>query len=325
MKARESNIELLRIVLMAIIIVWHYLVYGESLLQNLTHTSYIYLAPLLTFPVDCFVFISGFYGLKLTRRKLISIIGMLVTYSVSIFFITSALKGFFDIKAFIISFFPVSTNYWWFFTQYILLLIISPILNLCDNFEKAFFRKILVLSVVFYLGIMSLFFGTKMGCIGDLPLFIFLYLTGKYLKRFPVQQLVSNRWMILITLYVLSCLLICVSKSDEQGILKIISYNNPIVVLMAIEVFYIFKQIKIGTIKLVNIVSSSVFVSYIVTESSLRMPYISLITNMGHGMVWYGMAAILTILIICPFEIIRKKFSVRFFDWISRLSYKIIC
>lgn len=48
MKVRESNIELLRIVLMTIIIVWHLFVYGESFLQTLTTPS-IYIAPLLVF------------------------------------------------------------------------------------------------------------------------------------------------------------------------------------------------------------------------------------------------------------------------------------
>lgn len=108
------------------------------------------------FPVDCFVFTSGFYGLKLKRDKLISLLGMLVTYSILIYIVTTLSTGSFDIKAFAFSFFPVSTNYWYFFTLYVLLLIISPMLNVCDNWDKAYFTKILMLTGFFYLGIVSL-------------------------------------------------------------------------------------------------------------------------------------------------------------------------
>lgn len=324
MKARESNIELLRIALMIIIIVWHCIVYGESFLQNLSHSSYVYIAPLLTFPVNCFVFISGFYGLRLKRNKLLSFWGMLITYSVSIYLFTSIYIESFDLKNFIISLFPISTNYWWFFTLYVFLLIISPMLNICDSWDKVFFKKMLILLGVFYLGIISLLFGTKMGCIGDLPLFIFLYLLGRYLKKYPVKILTRHCVVNLIVLYLVDFLFIYVGRSDEQWMLKLISYNNPIIVLIAIEVFYLFKEMNIGTIKAINTISSTVFASYIVTESSLRHAYISLVTNLGYGMVWYGMVAILTIMIICPFELVRKKASTKIFEWITRKSYKII-
>ena len=320
-KARESNIELLRIMLMAIIIVWHCFVYGESLLENLDSPS-IYAAPLLVFPVDCFVFISGFYGLKLNRMKLISMLGMLVVYSLLISAVTMVVRGSFDIRTLVISLFPVSTNYWWFFTLYIMLLIISPLLNHCDTWEKNYFKRMLILFGIFYLGIFSLALGTKMGCIGDLSQFIFIYLIGRYLRKFPIRFLISHRKIMLVVLYVISCLLIFVCRGDNQWTIKLISYNNPIVVLTAIEMFYIFKQMDIGTIGVVNKISTTVFASYIITESSLRYTYITLVTHSGG--VWYGPVAILTILVICPIEMARKKIFNNLFDWITRKSYSLI-
>ncbi|WP_413546758.1 acyltransferase family protein [Bacteroides uniformis] len=325
MKVRESNIELLRIVLMTIIIVWHLFVYGESFLQTLATPS-IYIAPLLVFPVDCFVFISGFYGLKLKRDKLISLLCMLVTYSILICIATTLSRGTFDIRAFAFSFFPVSTNYWYFFTLYVLLLIISPMLNVCDNWDKAYFKKMLMLTGFFYLGIMSLLFGTKTGCIGDLPLFIFIYLTGKYLKRFPVKLLISHRIILCLTLYVVSYLSVFVFQNDTQWVIRCISYNNPVVVLMAIEFFYLFKMLKLGTNRVVNMISSTVFASYIVTESSLRNIYIQSVSHLcvGGGKWLYIILAILTIFFICPIELIRKKIFAGLIKWLTCKSYKII-
>lgn len=322
-KDRESNIELLRIVLMAIIIVWHCLVYGEHFLQNLQKPA-LYIAPLLVFPVDCFVFISGYYGLKLNRKKMIALLGMLVTYSLAIYLITTAINGKITQKDLVISLFPVSTNYWWFFTAYVMLIIISPMLNVCETWEKPYFKKILILFSIFYLGLFSLAFGTKMGCIGDLTLFIFIYLLGRYLRKFPIKQLISHSRRIFVMLYLTSILLIHICHNDHQSIIKLISYNNPIVVLTATTVFFTFKQINIGHIKPINSISKTVFASYIITESILRNTYITAITQIGNGIIWYAIASITTILLIYPIEWGRSMLSYKLLEWIRNKSYKFI-
>ena len=125
-KHRESNIELLRIVLMALIIIWHYMIYGQSLLSNLVEGKNINLSdlittPMLVFPVDCFVFISGYFGIKLRLKSLISFLILMITYSIITYCLASYFSGTFKINYFIASFFPVSADIWWFFTLYIIL------------------------------------------------------------------------------------------------------------------------------------------------------------------------------------------------------------
>lgn len=328
MNARDSGIELLRIVLMLFIIIWHYLVYGQGVLENFSKNElFTFITPVLVLPVDCFIFITGYYGLKLNRFKFISFVGMLITYSVSIYLITSLIKGSFDLKMSIISLFPISTNYWWFFTQYMMLMILSPILNFCDNFDKAYFEKVLILIAFFYLGIMSLLMGQKVGCIGDLTLFIFIYLLGRYLYKYPVKILIEKRFVLFILLYVLSglLLLLFLGVNAESWILRLVSYNNPIIVFMAIEFFYIFKKIKIGKCEILNLVGSTVFASYIITESSIRYYYINFVTNYcGNNLFYYILFSLITILLIFPFELLRRKISNRLLCKITEISYTYI-
>ena len=164
-------------------------------------------------------------------------------------------------------------------------------------------------------------------CLGDLPLFIFIYLTCKYLRRFTVKLLISHRIILSLTLYVVSYLSVFVFQNDSQWVIRCISYNNPVVVLMAIEFFYLFKMLKLGTNRVVNMISSTVFASYIVTESSLRNIYIQSVSHLwvGGGGKWlYIILAILTIFFICPIELIRKKIFAGLIKWLTCKSYKII-
>lgn len=326
MRGRDSNIELLRIILTLFIIIWHYLVYGYEILDNLTAQPITFITPILVFPVDCFIFISGYYGVKLKRLKLTSLLGMLVTYSVLTCLAKMVINNMFDVRALFISLFPVSSNYWWFFSQYLMLILLSPMLNICDCWTKTYFKKVLLLFAFFYLGIFALGIGTKMGCIGDLPFFVFIYLLGRYLRKYPIEALITNRIRIIISVYITSCLLIFlfVKWSLDSWILRSISYNNPLIILMAVEVFYVFKCFKVRTIRIVNIIGSTVFASYLITESCLRHIYISLVMDWCRWY-FYIFAALITILLICPFELLRKKISSGIFEKITKLSYKYFC
>nr|WP_158699698.1 acyltransferase family protein [Alistipes sp. Marseille-P5061] len=326
MKVRDSNIELLRIVLMILIIIWHYLVYGYGILENLTTHPIIFITPILVFPVDCFIFISGYYEVRLKRLKFISLLGMLVTYSVLTCLVRMAIDNTFDVKALFISLFPVSSNYWWFFTQYLMLILLSPMLNICDGWTKTYFKKVLLLFAFFYLGIFSLGIGTKIGCIGDLPLFVFIYLLGRYLRKYPIEALINNRIKIIILLSIISCSLIFlfIKWNLDSWVLRSISYNNPLIILMAIEAFYVFKCFKMRSIRIINIIGSTVFASYLITESCLRHVYIGLIMDWCRWY-YYVLAALITILLICPFELGRKKISSKIFEKITQSSYKYLC
>lgn len=331
-KHRESNIELLRIVLMALIIIWHYMIYGQSLLSNLVEGKNINLSdlittPMLVFPVDCFVFISGYFGIKLRRKSLISFLILMITYSIITYCLASYFSGTFKINYFIASFFPVSADIWWFFTLYIMLMCLSPLLNRCMDWDKQYFKKMLIIYAVFLLGIIAILFGKRVATIGDLGQFIFIYLLGRYVRKYPDTRIIKYRWILFLGCLTANILFLTlfVRLDMPSWIMKPLSYNNPLVVACAVFIFLIFKNLKIKYSKTINIIGSTVFATYLVTESNLRLMYNNLIMDIcGQNYCLYILAAFTTILLISPIELLRKKFTEPLINKLSKISKKLI-
>ena len=61
-KVRNSNIELLRIIAMTFIVIWHISVHAQKGELN----SHNYIVAFCTTGVNLFILISGYFGIKLT-------------------------------------------------------------------------------------------------------------------------------------------------------------------------------------------------------------------------------------------------------------------
>lgn len=73
---RNSNVEVLHLVLMLAIFAWHILVHGygfkdvaQSGMALTGNGACIILAPLFASATYCFMFISGYYGMKFSVKK----------------------------------------------------------------------------------------------------------------------------------------------------------------------------------------------------------------------------------------------------------------
>lgn len=126
---RSSNVEILRIVLMTMIVLWHFIVHGmglssgdDILLSNLS-MEHLYVLSILSYHVNCFVFISGYFGIQLKRKKVLSFVEMTFFYSILSFLLLLILKNGFYFYRYIhwnslIYLLPISSNAWWFITNY---------------------------------------------------------------------------------------------------------------------------------------------------------------------------------------------------------------
>lgn len=135
-KCRYINIEILRIISMFMIIVLHILVHG-GVGEEVTFLSgnfilvWFLLACCYT-SVNCFVLISGYFMVKsnFKIKKIIKLWGQICFYSLSIFIIFLCFnENIMNLINYIKSIFPIITGSYWFATTYILLYIISPLLN----------------------------------------------------------------------------------------------------------------------------------------------------------------------------------------------------
>lgn len=134
---RNSNIELLRIIAMLMIIAHHY-VTGSLPLYYLTGGPNKWLSELLysygKTGVNIFVLITGYYmvNMNFSIKKPLKIMGQVWFYSVMTLLVCLMIPSVseqLDGYQIFGSFFPISTNQYWFATQYILLLTVAPFLN----------------------------------------------------------------------------------------------------------------------------------------------------------------------------------------------------
>ena len=138
---RQSGIELLRIIAMIQIIFLHAYTYG--LLHDASKAAGDIDSILVTFvwsfcrtPVDVFIMISGYFmitshfDIKKTIRRGGKIYGAMIFYSIIlsiIFFISD--PSLININSVIKAFTPLMSRTWYFLSNYLIILLLSPFLN----------------------------------------------------------------------------------------------------------------------------------------------------------------------------------------------------
>ena len=137
---RDSNFELLRIVLIVMVICSHYIVFGGALNNLNSSNPNFYIAyaleSFIIVAVDCFILITGFFQInnKYHFKKVVDLWAQVFFYSVlisSIFWIFKLEP--INIENITQMLLPVITGRGWFITVYIALYCCSPFLNIALN------------------------------------------------------------------------------------------------------------------------------------------------------------------------------------------------
>lgn len=275
---RSSNIELLRILAMFLVLVLHALNLAIGI-PNQTQciaspgNAFIrlFLQSLSIVAVNVFILISGWFGIKPTLKKLISLMFQVFFFTISILLVSGIIRGFGNISPGSMLKSLMITKSYWFVKSYICLFILSPILNLFA--EKADKRTFGLLLICFFV------FQTIYGWTDSAPefnygysviAFIGLYLLARYLKMYPVRQL-SDRRLCFSAYLLLSLLLalgvwtlIRVGFHTKHSIPVAFSYINPLVVLSSIALFFSFANTEIPYSKTINWLAVSAFSVYII-------------------------------------------------------------
>ena len=198
---RNASIEWLRIAMMLMIITLHYF-YQGGILESVTTDEGIYyygvwlLEALCMISVNVYVLISGYYLLegKFRLKKVVFLALEVWIYSVSIYLI-ACLVGWerFNINSVLTSyFFPVIKGKWWFITDYIVMYLLYPILNVgIKNLTREQHKFLIgLLFILFSLIPKVVFFsadqlGVNQGY--SLLWFLALYVTGAYIRRYEIS------------------------------------------------------------------------------------------------------------------------------------------
>lgn len=286
---RQSNIELLRIISMFLIVIYHVFVY---VLGNY-ETQYLLIKPLYTLShvgVVIFVLISGYFGIKPSVKGLLKLYLWIVFYNLLLFcpwyFIG---KNEFSLGILVKIFMPFSHSlpWLWFMRVYVFLYLLSPLLNVVRNgnhkCELSCFGKkpnrggnILIISG---LGIMLFWFGwinsnSDLYDGRNIIEFAFLYLLGGLLRnKYVVND--ENRtalrrkfgiWLLVLVLAVSASLYF--AEGSYLQLFKHICHPNssPVLITMSALILLLFSTFKIQS-SVINWISSSTLSVYLVHEN----------------------------------------------------------
>lgn len=285
---RESNIELLRIVLIMMIISHHIIVHGLDL-RSITNSNFqvkdstyieLVLNSFFVIGVNGFVFVSGYFGIKFNIKRIISILIQAVFYSLTFYLIAFAMNQIeFSLASFWKAFFPISTNVWWFITTYIGLYFIAPFLNAgMKSIEKQ------ELSYVFLgLFILNCILGSYWGGISGngytLFNFIFIYLIARLMRQNDLK--IDKAKLTLLFSFMVTSIwaIILLYFDDHESVWQLFYYNNPLLILSAISLFFIFHKLKLKFNKYINLLAQTVLGVYMIHDYHRHRKFLIEIVN----------------------------------------------
>lgn len=296
-KKRNANFELIRIFAMLFIISLHvkgyfegYNFQGNNTFQNMYgHGLRIFLHCFCNIGVNLFFMLSGYFGIKFSNKKVFKFIYDIYLYTIILTLIGVIFK-FIPVNIFTIFQLIVPFRNYWFVIVYLVLMLISPYLNLItEKWTKKEYQLLLLLYLIGYgiITYISVFvidtqfdrlMGSNKGC--SLISAAFLYLIGSGINKFETspENFIDNQKKYYLIKYFIYCtinfilgLVVTIYLKNYNDLLNVFSYNNIFVILASLSFFKYFRNKTLSS-KMENIVlyiSSSVFSVYIIHQSLL--------------------------------------------------------
>lgn len=266
---RQANIELLRLISIILIVILHadFFSLGAPDFARLTQNSFVSISQiaieaLAICSVNVFVLISGWFGIKPSKKSLCNLCFQILYFTIGIFLFTN-IAGLttFNIGGVLSIFFL--TNNGWFIRSYILLMILAPILNkYIDSAQQSEFKCIIIFFFVFQTIYGWLFGVAKFFDYGYSTIsFIGIYLLARYIKIYTPRFSAYNKLydfsiflFLTILLMIITIITIYINKSRID---QLYAYNNPVVLVMSIYLFLFFTKLKINSSIIISLASSS--------------------------------------------------------------------
>ena len=200
--ARDSNIELLRILSMILIVAHHFSIHGvlkqfqDNSLSNQSFTSF--LAQVIQLGgktgVTLFILITGYFMIQsnVKIKKIYTLFFQVLFYSVCGLFIATLLGNSINLSSIIKAFFPIIHEQYWFITAYVVLYLISPYLNklLLSLTEKEYANMLGIMTLLWI--VVPTFTRGEMGS-SNITRFILFYSIGSYLRLYPMNKYNNKR------------------------------------------------------------------------------------------------------------------------------------
>ncbi|MBQ8659894.1 MAG: acyltransferase [Bacilli bacterium] len=296
-KVRNSNYELMRIVSMFLIVLYHVIHHGGTinLSVNPICKEILHLLELVTIVhVNSFILVTGYFQSegKFRLSKLFELMALSFFYK----FVIIIIFSYFDIidlsKTQILNeLSPIEIVQNWYFKYYMFLYMLSPFINIgLNNLSKKNYLKLI--------GVLFVIFSIIPICTGGIGMentgftlyhFIYLYIVGAYLKKYPVdkEELIKKLSKLKCRLILIGIMIVCIlfnyvlykCSYKFMGVNSLIDsfcwhyrnynmlYSNPLIVIQSLAYFILFGTFSFSN-KIVNHISKITFGIYLLHDNS---------------------------------------------------------
>lgn len=267
---------------MGLIVVHHLVVHGTSFLgapdglSRFGTWQKLLVEPFTLAAVDCFVFISGYFSIRLRFTKAAGLWLQCLSYSVTIAAAYGALfPGALSPWDHVRACFPITSFQWWFMSVYFALMLLAPALNaLAAAMAKPLFGYVLAAGAFVNCGVSFVSQSTMLSGSGySLVNFMYVYLLARYLRLHGGERIAPARVLLLVyagsSLAVAAASIVLYESGASGSIWQLYSYDNPLVIASAAALFYLFKDLRFSS-RLVNGLGGLVFGAYLLHDN----PYV---------------------------------------------------
>lgn len=290
---RRSNFELMRIVAMLLIVTYHCVLHSEMesgmplvFAPFCLNQAFAYLVGMWGMTgVGCFFLLTAYFQIgrgKVSTKKIL----LLILETVFWAFVTEAFtvivlrKWQYTVKdAFHALISPLRGNYW-FITSYLCLSLLIPFLNrIIEDLDEMTYRKLLIVFTVLSPVYSSI--GDTRQTLCDLSIGIYYYLLWGYLSRHPGNRIEKNCKKIFFSVLLLSTAAACASSyifssmgKQAVGLPTIYGRASFIQVVLAVSLFYVFKNMEVGSSRVINFLAKPMLGVYLIHENEKLFPFI---------------------------------------------------
>ena len=282
---RNEGIDLLRIVSMFFVMMLHTLGQGGVLYAgtDVANVRVAWALEIIAFgAVDIFAMISGYVGYSEKKKpfrvsKYVMTWLMVFTYSVVLIFVQNALiEGSVNGATITLSFFPVTSSLYWYFTAYTGLFVLMPLLDVAvRTLSEDKLKKVLFVLLIVFSGFD--FWADKFipGNGYSMTWLVVLYLIGAIIKKCDIGANIKSKSLVLII--VLCAFFTWVWKMNAPGFTflnigisgnTMVDYVSPTMVISSMAYVILFSRIRVkkgGDLqKFIRFCAPAVFAAYII-------------------------------------------------------------
>ena len=263
----------------------------------------LFLCSLLTPATYCFVFISGYYGIKFSFSKLLNLLLWLIL-------VAGLCGGYYywrgDASWYTIysSFLPLVHDRWWFITAFVTLYLVSPFVNVAMQHSSR--KQVLGILLMLYGILMYRWLLLASNAGSSFIGLLFIYVLARYMAMNNLSLSKRRAGVLFVGALVITTCVACAlyyglrghldPKYAQRIVFQVYAYCNPLIVTMAVCLFFFVLSFQPRTIPWLNSLLKTNLFIYLFTQGVGLVSYRDMATMLRESPVQYiGVAGLIIV------------------------------